>query len=141
MVGTFFGHRDTPPQVRPRLRAVLLDLIERRGVTQFYVGTHGNFDAMARELLAELERSHGIRYTVVLSALPKKADPLCESDHTILPEGIETVPPRFAVSYRNKWMIARSDIVVTHVNRSFGGAAQGKALAEKKKKTVIELAK
>lgn len=141
MVGTFFGHRDTPDQVRPRLRAVLLDLIERRGVTQFYVGTHGNFDAMARELLAELERSHGIRYTVVLSALPKKTNPLCGSDHTILPEGIETVLPRFAILYRNKWMIERSDFVVTYVNRAFGGAAQGKALAEKKKKTVIELAK
>ena len=61
------------------------------------------------------------------------------SELTILPEGIETVPPRFAISYRNKWMIEQSDYVITYVIHSWGGAAQFKELAEKKGKTVIEL--
>ncbi len=38
-------------------------------------------------------------------------------------------------------MIDRSDIVITYVCRSFGGAAKFKSLAIRKKKTVIELAK
>ena len=49
------------------------------------------------------------------------------------------MPLRFAISYRNKWMIEQSDYVVTYVNHSWGGAAQFKELAEKKGKTVIEL--
>ena len=139
MICTFFGHRDAPESVLSLLREVVLDLIEQKGVTQFYVGNQGNYDAMVRTLLAELERSHGVRYEVVLAYLPQKGDGLCVADHTLLPEGIETVPPRFAIEYRNKWMIDNSDVVVTYVTHDFGGAAKFKAMALRKKKTVIEL--
>ncbi len=136
---TFFGHRDAPPGIKSSLRQVILDLIERQGVKQFYVGNHGSFDAMARTLLDELEQTHGIRYEVVLAYMPKRENPLYDPDHTVLPEGIETVPPRFAIEYRNRWMIDQSDIVVTYVHRSFGGAAKFKKLAEKRNKVVIQI--
>ena len=139
MICTFFGHRDTPPEIKTLLRQVISELIEQQGVRRFYVGNQGNFDAMARSLLAEFEQSHGISYEIVLAYLPRQEDPLCDTDHTLLPEGIESVPPRFAIEYRNKWMIDHSDIVVTYVRHSFGGAAKFKKLAQKKKKTVIEL--
>ena len=139
MICTFFGHRDTPPEIKNLLRQVITELIEKQGVNRFYVGNQGNFDAMARSLLAEFEQSHGISYEIVLAYLPRQEDPLCDTGHTLLPEGIETVPPRFAIEYRNKWMIDNSDIVVTYVRHSFGGAAKFKKLAQKKKKTVIEL--
>ena len=71
--------------------------------------------------------------------MPREKAPLNDSDHTLLPEGIETVPPRFAIEYRNKWMIDHSDIVVTYVTRSFGGAATFRDLAKKKGKIVIDL--
>ena len=137
MTCTFFGHRDTPQAVKPVLKTVLQELIEQ-GVRQFYVGNQGNFDAMVTGVLKELEQSHGIRFEIVLAYLPKEKDPFYET-HSILPEGIENVPPRFAIEYRNKWMIEHSDIVVSYVRRSFGGAAKFKALAIKKGKTVIEL--
>ena len=136
---TFFGHRDAPPGIKSSLRQVILDLIERQGVKQFYVGNQGSFDTMARNLLAEFEQTHGISYEIVLAYLPIQEDPLCDADHTLLPEGIETVPPRFAIEYRNKWMIDHSDIVITYVHRSFGGAAKFKKLAEKRNKVVIQI--
>ena len=139
MICTFFGHRDTPPEIKTLLRQVISDLIEKQGVNRFYVGNQGNFDTMARSLLAEFEQSHGISYEIVLAYLPRQEDPLRDTDHTLLPEGIENVPPRFAIEYRNKWMIAHSDIVITYVTRSFGGAAKFKEMAQKKKRTVIEL--
>ena len=140
MICTFFGHRDVPPETKAALRQVMTDLIEQQGVNRFYVGNQGNFDAMARSLLAEFAQSHGIRYEVVLAYLPKQGKGLSTSDHTILPEGIETVPPRFAIEYRNKWMLGRSDIVVAYVTRPFGGAAKFRDLAGRKGKTVIDLA-
>ena len=36
-------------------------------------------------------------------------------------------------------MIQQSDIVVTHVNHNFGGAAQFKEMADMKKKIVINI--
>ena len=139
MICTFFGHRDTPPEIKTLLRQILSDLIEQQGVKRFFVGNQGNFDAMARSLLAEFEQTHGISYEIVLAYLPRQEDPLCDTDHTVLPEGIESVPPRFSIEYRNKWMIDHSDIVVTYVRHSFGGATKFKKLAQKKKKTIIEL--
>ena len=139
MICTFFGHRDTPPEIKNLLRKVISELIEKQGVNQFYVGNQGNFDAMARSLLAEFEQTHGISYEIVLAYLPRQEDPLCDTDHTLLPEGIESVPPRFAIEYRNKWMIDHSDIVVTYVTRSFGGAAKFKEIATKKQKSITEL--
>ena len=139
MICTFFGHRDAPESIKPLLRKVLLNLIENQGITQFYAGNQGNFDAMARTLLDELEQTHGIRYEVVLAYLPKKEDLHIAADHTILPDGIENVPPRFAIEYRNRWMIDHSDFVITYVTRNFGGAAKCKQAALRKQKSVIEL--
>ena len=124
MTCTFFGHRD-------------IELIENKGVDTFYVGNNGNFDKIVCSVLSELYSIYPIRFYVVLSYFPKKETD--NSEYTVLPEGIEGVPPRFAISYRNKRMIEHSDYVVTYVTRSWGGAAQFKELSKKKRKTVINI--
>ena len=139
MVCTFFGHKDTPKEIEPTLRTTLIDLIKNHGATEFYVGNNGNFDTMVRRQLENLSQTYPITYNIVLAYIPTKKSEYEDHSNTILPEGIETVPKRFAISYRNKWMIQQSDVVVTYVTHSFGGAAQFKEMAEKQGKTVIEL--
>lgn len=139
MTVTFFGHKDTPKEIKPTLRTTLVDLIENHGATEFYVGNNGNFDTMVRRQLENLSQTYPITYNVVLAYLPTKKNEYEDHSNTILPEGIETVPKRFAISYRNKWMVEQSDVVVTYVTHSFGGAAQFKTMAERQGKTVIEL--
>ena len=139
MVCTFFGHKDTPKEIEPTLRTTLVDLIENHGATEFYVGNNGNFDTMVRRQLENLSQTYPITYNVVLAYIPTKKSEYDDYTNTILPEGIETAPKRFAISYRNKWMIQHSDVVVTYVTHSFGGAAQFKEIAVKQGKTVIEL--
>lgn len=141
MTVTFFGHKDTPKEIEPTLRTTLVDLIENHGATEFYVGNNGNFDTMVRHQLENLSQTYPITYNVVLAYLPTKKSEYDDYTNTILPEGIETAPKRFAISYRNKWMIQQSDVVVTYVTRTYGGAAQFKELAERQGKTVIELNK
>lgn len=136
---TFFGHKDAPQTIEAALRETLKNLIERKNITVFYVGNHGQFDFYVRKVLRELVGHYPtIRYHVVLSYLPVHQTD-CDHSDTLLPEGIETVPKRFAISWCNKWMLRRSDYVVTYVTHSWGGAAQFKALAEKQGKTVINL--
>ncbi len=139
MTVTFFGHKDTPKEIEPTLRTALVDLIENHGANVFYVGNNGNFDTMVRRQLENLSQSYSITYNVVLAYLPTKKSEYDDYTNTLLPEGIETVPKRFAISYRNKWMIGQADMVVTYVTHSFGGAAQFKEMAERQRKTVIEL--
>ena len=141
MTVTFFGHKDTPKEIEPTLRTTLVDLIENHGATEFYVGNNGNFDAMVRRQFENLSQTYSITYNIVLAYIPTKKSEYDDYTNTILPEGIETAPKRFAISYRNKWMIQQSDVVVTYVTRTYGGAAQFKELAERQGKTVIELNK
>ena len=139
---TFFGHRTAPAEIEPVLRSKVIDLIENHGVDVFYVGNHGAFDMMVGRVLKELSTKYAIRYSVVLAYMPQKRNEFNTPDesNTLLPEGIETVPKRFAINYRNKWMIGQADYVITYVTNTIGsGAAQFKNLAEKKNKVVIEL--
>ena len=141
-VCTFFGHRDCPETIRPKLRAALVELIEERGVDSFYVGNHGTFDRMVRSLLRELsERYPHIRYSVVLAYVPQRWDEFDQRDFsdTMVPEGVETVPPRFAIAWRNKWMLREADYVVTYITHGWGGAAQYAEMAERWGKTIIPL--
>ena len=142
-VCTFFGHRDCPETIRPKLHAALVELIEERGVDSFYVGNHGTFDRMVRSLLRELsERYPHIRYSVVLAYVPQRWDEFDQRDFsdTMVPEGVETVPPRFAIAWRNKWMLREADYVVTYITHGWGGAAQYAEMAQRQGKTIIRLA-
>lgn len=138
---TFFGHRDTPKEAEPTLRSALVDLIENKNVTNFYVGNQGNFDYMVKRCLIELKKIYPIEYMVVLAYIPNSKYKLEESYcDTIVPDGIETVPRKFAIKYRNKWMIEHTDYVVTYIKYTVGGAVQFKELAERKNKIVINIA-
>ena len=139
MVCTFFGHKDTPKEIEPTLRSTLIDLIENKNVNVFYVGNNGNFDTMIRRQLEDLSQTYPITYSVVLAYLPTAKNKYDDLTHTIYPEGLETVPRRFAISWRNKWMIQQSEVVVTYVTHNFGGAAQFKELAEQLQKMVVNL--
>ena len=134
---TFFGHRDTPKEIESALRLTLIDLIKNKNATVFYVGNHGSFDAMVRRQLEDLSKTYPIKYYVVFAYMPSKNDN--PDEHSILPEGIETVPRRFAINYRNKWMLNKSDIVVTYVTRNFGGAWEFQQMAEKQEKNLISI--
>lgn len=79
---------------------------------------------------------------MVLAYVPgKKYDTGDESPiDTFLSDGIESVPRKFAINYRNKWMIEQYDYVVTYVKHTIGSAAQFKEESERKKKIVISIA-
>ncbi len=136
---TFFGHKDTPKEIEQPLRTTLIDLIKNKNTNVFYVGNNGNFDHMVRRQLEVLSHIYPITYSIVLAYLPTEKNKHDNLTNTIYPEGLENVPKCFAISRRNEWMIQQSDIVVTYVTRNFGGAAQFKAMAERKNKVVIDL--
>ena len=82
-----------------------------------------------------------IKYSVVLAYIPGKRDEFDITDYsdTMYPDGLESVPLRFAIDKRNRMMIEWSDIVVTYVCYSGGGAAKFKEIAERRGKQIINL--
>ena len=137
---TFFGHRNCPDSVKTILRKVLVDLIEDHGVDMFYVGNQGQFDAMVRSTLQELKKVYPqTDYAVVLAYMPGKQSEYDDYSDTMLPEGIEFVHPRYAISWRNNWMLRQAEYVVTYITHSWGGAYQYAEKARRQKKNVINL--
>ena len=137
---TFFGHRDCPDRIKPKLRATLIDLIENHDVDLFYVGNQGQFDAMVRHTLRQLKQEYPhINYAVVLAYMPGKQKEYEDYSDTMLPEGIETVHPRYAISWRNNWMLKQADYVITYITHSWGGAAQFAKKASALNKSVFNL--
>ena len=135
----FFGHSDATSEILPRLTALAEDLILNHGATTLYVGNHGNFDAMTAALFRTLrERYPEIRCYVVRAYLPSEGEQ-ASSDETLYPEGLETVPQRFAISHRNRWMVEHSDEVVCYVTHPCGGAHTAMEYARRKKKTIYML--
>lgn len=142
MTCTFFGHKNTTNEIENQLHKTLIDLIENKKVTTFYVGHQGNFDYLVRKNLEQLTYIYPhIKYFIVLAYLPKQNDYLDTEYYakTIYPDGLESVPPKFAIIKRNHWMINKSDYVVTHVNHNLSNASKFKDLAERKGKIVINI--
>lgn len=137
---TFFGHRECPESINTQLRDVLIDLVTNHNMNMFYVGNQGRFDAIVRGVLRELRKEYPqIDYAVVLAYMPGKAGEHDDYSDTMLPEGIESVCPRYAISWRNNWMLRHSDYVITYITHPWGGAAQFAEKAKRRKKTVINL--
>ena len=82
-----------------RFAPCLIHLIETEGVTSFFVGNQGAFDAAVQSVLRDLQSNYpAITCTVVLAYMPRQ--PENDGLATMLPEGIEKVPKRFAISWR-----------------------------------------
>lgn len=139
---TFFGHRDYRNERDDDLKIAIEYLITHHQVTEFYVGHQGNFDRAVCRLLKDLQKAYPyILYYVVLAYIPTTSSTkaITQQHPTILPEGAETVLPKFAILHRNRWMIEQSDYVIAYITHSYGGAAQCVQLAQTKNKTVTLL--
>ncbi len=106
----------------------------------FYVGKQGQFDAYVHSELKRLKQEYPqISYAVALAYMPGKQTEYDDYSDTMLPEGIESVHPHYAISWRNNWILKRSDYVITYITHSWGGAAQYAGKAKRQQRTVINL--
>ena len=140
MIATFCGHSriSQSEEVEKWLYTVTQRLIER-GITTFYLGGYGAFDNLAASVLRkQKKRYQQIELVLVLAYLKARQDISCY-DSTVYPP-LETVPRRFAISHRNRWMIESTDVVVAYVLRDWGGAATTLQYAKQKKKPIISFA-
>lgn len=137
MTVTFCGHAQVSQgaEVEKWLGDVTQDLIEQ-GATTFYLGGYGEFDSLAASVLRQQKKRYPqIELVLVLAYLNTRKE-ITGYDRTVYPP-LETVPRRFAISHRNRWMVETADAVVAYVLHDWGGAATTLRCAKQKKKLVI----
>lgn len=137
----FFGHSyvDYTPY-KEQLKKIIIKLIEKCGVMQFYDGYRGNFDKICAQIIYELKLTYpNIKHIMVLSYHPNSEFCLPKSyDETVyLLE--KAVPPKYAISRTNRCIVDRADYVVSGVRYTYGGAWSACAYAQRRKKQVINI--
>ena len=120
----FVGHRDAGNELLARIQAAVENLILREGVTDFYVGNRGNFDRMAGASVRKLMETYPqIRLYLVLAYLPPIGEELSEGfTGSVFPEGLESVPRRFAILRANRAMVDICDFLVAYAPHETGNA-------------------
>ncbi len=137
MIITFCGHKELydEKEVRAWLERVTENLIVN-GAETFYLGGYGAFDRLAASVLAEQKRRYPhIELVLILPYLNRRKD-ISPCDSSLYPP-LESVPKKFAIVQRNRWMVEQSDVVVSYVLHSWGGAAMTLEYAKQKKKRII----
>ena len=146
MIISFCGHAKfyATKEVRERLLSLLGDLAEDENVI-FYLGDHGSFDAFGYSVCKEYKENHSkarlcFVTPYITEQYQKKILPMQEEryDEIIYPD-IEDKPLRFAISYRNKWMVENADVLICYIDHDWGGAYQAYLHAKRRKKIIYNL--
>ena len=114
----FIGHRDANEKLLPYLTETTERLITKRGVTRFYVGGYGNFDRLSGKAVISLKgRFPDIRLFLVIPYHPaERPVPTPRGyDGTYYPQGMESIPRKFAIVRANRRVIDECDYLVAFV--------------------------
>ena len=159
----FIGHRkiEDTPELRERLRGILLDLIEN-GTVNFIFGDHSEFDGLCYDLVTELKEKYP-----EIKRINFRKDYEDTNDYTmqflivgyeesICPKGVGSAG-RASYVERNQAMIRESDVCIFYYDENYqpshrktsrrdlfdyqpkSGTAVAYAYAVQKKKTVYNL--
>ncbi len=146
MVITFCGHSTfvKTPEIEAQLLSILQNQVGDEQADLF-LGDYGSFDSFARECCRKYQLEHPrvslVLITPYMTIEHQKNRLEYQKDYydTIVYPEIEDKPLKFAISYRNKWMVEHADLVISYVNRNSGGAWQTYQHAKRKNKPIINL--
>ena len=147
MIVTFCGHSQYTATGVDEQK--ILSLLTERGgdrPAELYLGGYFSFDTFACKCGKKYRETNPntklIFVTPYITESYQKNHLNDEKDRydTILYPPLERVPPRYAISCRNRWMVEQAELVVAYVKHEWGGAYQTYTYARKKKKEIFNLA-
>lgn len=138
---TFCGHSEISLNVRKKLSATLYNEIEKlikSGADTFLLGGYGDFDRLCAETVKRLKEIYPHITSILVIPYINR-----DYDHDLYDLSeyppIEKVPKKFAISARNKYMVEKSDTVISYVVLPWGGANETLLHAKRKNKNIIEM--
>ena len=148
MIVTFCGHAHFSKSEKYE-QQILAFLEEKVGdqPADMYLGDYGSFDSFAYGCCKKYKETHPYISLVFITpylTIDYQKNHLdykkTRYDSIIYPE-IEGIPKRYAITYRNKYMVEVADYVVAYVSHNWGGAYKTYKYAQRKGKKIFNLAK
>ncbi len=140
----FIGRRDASKAIYSQLYDAVMEHIDIYGVTEFLVGHYGSFDRMAASAVTEAKNHYShIILTMLLPYISPKRDVTLVDGYafngSVYPEGLEKVPPRFAIPRANRWAVDHAGFLIAYVGNSVGNSRSLTEYAISKGVSVTEL--
>ena len=146
MIIAFCGHAQFCGSYKYEQR--ILDFLEEHvgeRAADMYLGGYGGFDAFAYDCCKKYKETHpNISLVFVTPYITfdyqqnHLKDQAMRYDSIIYPE-IEDKPKRYALTYRNRWMVDKADLVITGILHSYGGAYDTYSYAVRRKKRTLSV--
>ena len=145
---TFCGHTDFQGTKEHEL--LFLDILEKEignCSADMYLGGYGGFDEFAYQCCLKFKKQHDNISLIFVT--PYITESYQENylnlyskkyDYILYPE-IESRPLRFAITYRNRYMVEKADLVIAFINHTWGGAYETFKYAKRKGKTIFNIGK
>ena len=139
-----FGHRDVFENIKGQIEEAVLMAI-RDGCEIFYTGAMGDFDSLFSAAVRRAKKAYP--HIKLICVKPYMTGDINKGkeyysvmyDDVIIPDELAGVHYKAAIRERNRWIIHRSDIIITYTIRDHGGAYEAKLYAERQSKRIIEI--
>ncbi|MBQ6265445.1 MAG: DUF1273 domain-containing protein [Clostridia bacterium] len=142
---TFAGYSTTADTLKSELIVAVTDLIDNKGVSTFYVGNHGRFDALSASAFRTVKQNRNENKLILV--VPKMRTTLENNkeyfadmyDEVLIPAELDAAHYKAMITVRNRWMVDSSDYIITYIRKEHGGVYNTYKYAEKKDTEIIEL--
>ena len=148
MIITFCGHSNFLSSVEYEEKILrLLEELVRDSHADIYLGGYGEFDNFAYRCCKKFQQHHKnisivfITPYITLEYQKHHLNVLKDLYDSIIYPQIEDKPLRFAITYRNRWMIEKADFVISYISYKKGGAYATYKYAKSKGKIIFNLGK
>lgn len=148
MVISFIGNRfisDCADLSRQLYECIMSNMPKDEPVIFFY-GGYGAFDKLCLNVCREIKKGRPdceiIYITPYITESQQRniqQDMMSSLYDSVIYPPLESTPPRFAIVKRNEWMVDQSDLIISYVRSTCGGAYKALRFAEKRKKKIISL--
>ena len=141
---SMIGHRVVEDySVEEKLYELFRELLRTKEYVEFYLGRNGDFDILAASVIKRLHKNYRDDNSVMILVLPYpvKDYEYYEDyyDEIIIPDELHGVHPKAAITERNRWIVANSDMLIAYIRNKSGGTATCVRMAERLRRTVIKI--
>lgn len=146
---TFAGHREIyDTKLIVKIENIIREFLKSDTAFRFYTGGMGNFDDICSQVVRKIKKEYPNVDIELILVIPYFTDTLNKYnvlynklyDSIIYPEELINCHYKSAIQKRNRWIVEKSDIVLSYVHFSYGGAYKTVKYAEKLKKKIISFA-
>lgn len=146
MIVTFCGHAQfhKTEEYEQKILAFLEEKIGDQSA-DMYLGGYGGFDGFAYDCCKKYKETHpniSLVFVTPYLTIEYQKNHLdyqkTRYDSILYPE-IENKPKRYAITYRNRYMVEKADFVVAYITHDWGGAYKTYQYAKRKKKSIFNI--